>query len=236
MFSRSKNINKKRRKNMTKLFKKFFIATLSFVMMIACAFTFTTYKASASTNDDVVLSNEEVSAFVAEALEELSLSEDGDHICFIVDGRFFTNTLISYSLNSTTTLSDLNNSAFIQQMAKTLAAKIQMDIEDETNVNNMVDASAVFAEINMDILIHISGTSYVNIITQGSHSLSSGSALARKSFMTPDSCIYGMIIFEPITAFYNFLVSTQSAFSDTEYYAKVVTSNQNPGSLNVSMI
>ena len=55
---------------MTKLFKKFFIATLSFVMMIACAFTFTTYKASASS---FTISSGEISSYAQQAYPSSSV-------------------------------------------------------------------------------------------------------------------------------------------------------------------
>ncbi len=88
---------------MTKLFKKFFIATLSFVMMIACAFTFTTYKASASTNSTGLAAF--ARAIADELLDDYSNIGSGGGTCYkaclLIDGSLlerddFVNIIVDY--------------------------------------------------------------------------------------------------------------------------------------------
>ena len=222
---------------MTKLFKKFFIATLSFVMMIACAFTFTTYKASASTNDNNTgISADTISAFTQDSIDDIEFGEDGDPLCFLLDHQLFTSATNSISITSNTTLSDINDSPVIQTMAKDFAEKLGITISDPDAI---IDAESIFDLINMNIIIHVSNRAYRNVTTGVySNNINTYSALSNwNNYVTGSTVIYAMIVFEPVTTFYNLLTSVQNGHLGSMYaYALDYDGVGNNGSLNVTIV
>lgn len=194
---------------MKKNIQKLFITMLSFVMMIACAFTFTTYKASASS---FTISSGEISSYAQQAYADLVIEPAdlfGDSSCHIIDGRFFTHEAGSTVVLTTgTQLADLAGTTFLQEMARRFAEEREIDA---TLSNGMIDVEVAFDGMTMSILVHISGSSYVNIITGQSYSFSTYNELAESDLnVGENSYIQGDIIFPKTTELYNFLLNIQN--------------------------
>ena len=215
---------------MKNLFKKIFISTLSFVMMFACAFTFTTNKASA--DDTFSLSSATINSYVQEAYADLVIEPAdfiGDSSCYIIDGRFFTREIGStVTLTTSTCLADLAGTTFLQEMARRFAQERQIDA---TLSNGMIDVEVAFARMTISILVHISGTSYVDIMTGQDYALSTYFDLQDERLnVGENSYIQGDIIFPKATSLYSLLLNIQNNHEGTlSVYAKRVSGSTSGG-------
>ena len=134
-------------KTMKATFNKILIAGLSLVMALVCMFTVPVRKASASTETENTIPDAEIAAFVEQdSVAELVLGEGGDPLCFLVDGQFFTQAETSFNITPTTTLSDLNDSAFMQALARVLADRMGIIISPS---NEPIDVTGIFNLVNI---------------------------------------------------------------------------------------
>ena len=193
---------------MTKLFKKFFIATLSFVMMIACAFTFTTYKASASTNADVparTFSQSEISDFAAATGRRIASQYSGPS-CLILDSQLFLVNNINITQNST-----LNNIVFSDFLcgfayAFGFAAGIIQDVDDTS-----ILIEEILDEAELQIVVHVSDRTYVNLTT-GEHSTTVTDSNFYNRLLDGNTYdLYGAIVWETYSQFYSLLYNLQAS-------------------------
>ena len=138
---------------------------LSFVMMIACAFTFTTYKASASTN------NVGIAGFaraVARRIVTDDLSVDnGDYYraVMLVDGQLFEDDVI---IGTTTTTGDLIQTTFILSLADELNILI-----NNAATGTVGDLPNFFNSVGLELLIHLTGYRYLRFTTSSTITISS---------------------------------------------------------------
>ncbi len=188
---------------MTKLFKKFFIATLSFVMMIACAFTFTTYKASASTNDDVQtqeLNAENIANYASDLVTRLPFDSTGTFY-LIVDSQIFID-------GSGDTLSDLSTTTFFTAMADAIVGTDP----DSSNQNT----STILQNTNMVIILH---DAFANGNSSTYKNLSTGSSKTTASYSTflnwlgNPTNLYAAVVWEMPNRLYNMLYNIQGQTS-----------------------
>lgn len=219
----------------TKL-NKFFIAMLSFVTLFVCAFTFPMHKASASaeTNNDPIPEGV-LMAYTAYVIQDIQFTEDGDPMCFLLDSQLFERAENPIDITPSTTLNDINASPVIQTMAQDFAEKL--GIIAPHSENDSIDAQSIFAEINMNIIIHVSNRIYVDVTTGNSRQINNYEDLSNWAFYDASStAIYAMMVFQTPAAFYNLLVNTQRNHSGfMAAYALDWDDVGNSGSLNVSI-
>ena len=147
---------------MKNLFKKIFISTLSFVMMFACAFTFTTNKASASTNADVParsFTQSEMADFGAATGRRIAGQYSGA-CCLILDNQLFDVDDITITQNST--LNDIVGSSFLSNFtyAFGLAAGFIDEVDDTS-----VTVEEILEEAEMQIVVYVTSRTYINLTT-----------------------------------------------------------------------
>ena len=106
---------------------------LSFVMMIACAFTFTTYKASASTNADVparAFTQENIAEYAIDTANRIAQNYTSPS-CLIVDCQMFdVNDISCHEIH---TLDDVVNSTFITNFAFAFGSALGIIDEVDTS-------------------------------------------------------------------------------------------------------
>ena len=221
-------------KTMKATFNKILIAGLSLVMALVCMFTVPVRKASASTETENTIPDAVIAAFIETAFAELVLGEGGDPLCLLVDGQFFTQAETSFNIMSTTTLSDLNDSAFMQAVARVLADRMEIIISPS---NEPIDVTGIFNLVDMQIIIHDVSQYYLNVTTGAYYSqLSNYNRLQQYIADVPSMTIYGLIVFTPLAPFYNFLSNVQTYHTGTMYaHALDVDGAGNSGSLNVTI-
>ena len=223
-------------KTMKATFNKILIAGLSLVMALVCMFTVPVRKASASTETENEISDERITSFVETVFADLVLVPDGDPLCLLVDGQFFTRAETSFNITSTTTLSDLNDSAFMQTVARVFAEKLDITIV-ETGLP--IDVSFIFGEINMNIIIHIGIREYINVTTNTYHAslINYANLYDWNDYVTDITTVYGMIVFPSENAYYRLLLSTQNNHMGNMYaYALSRNGAGNTGNLNVTIL
>jgi hypothetical protein len=223
-------------KTITTTLNKLFIAMLSFVTMFVCAFTFPMHKDSAWAETENKISDESIAAFVEAALGDLVLTPGGAPICFLVDRQVFTEAETSFAITQTTILSDLNDSAFMQALARDFAEKLGITIID---IGSPIDVTTIFDLINLNIIINIGGRQYINVITGVySSAISNYSSLCGwHDYVTDTTSIYGMIVFEHTAQFYNLLVDVQRNHTgNMRAYALDHDGMGNSGGLNVTIL
>lgn len=202
-------------KTLKTTFNKILVAALSFLIALTCVFAIPTYKASADTQTENTGFSETIAAFLEAVFADLVLVENGDPLCLLVDYQFFTRETPGFTITSTTTLSDINNSGFIQALARVFAEKIENIVPYSTEP---IDPQQIFDQINMNLIIHVGSTNYRNVTTNEYYTrVSNYSSLESCIGDLSDTTIYGLIVFEPITQFYNFLVNVQARHTGTMY-------------------
>ncbi|MBQ8319813.1 MAG: hypothetical protein IJX81_02940 [Clostridia bacterium] len=220
-------------KTMKTTLNKFFITMLSFAMLLVCAFTFPARKASADVNEDFpTIPDDVITAYTEDAVGDLQFTEGGDPICFLLDDLLFTKAETPFAITANTTLSNINNSAVIQAMAKDFAEKLGISVPE---VRTIIDAATVFNQINMDIIIHFGENTYINVITGAtSNQISNYSRLSNwNGYVTSSTAIYAMVVFQnSVEDFYSLLLNVQRNHTG---YMQVdglsYNSIMNPGSL-----
>lgn len=223
-------------KTMKATFNKILIAGLSLVMALVCMFTVPVRKASASTETENEISDERITSFVETVFADLVLVPDGNPLCLLVDGQFFTRAETSFNITSTTTLSDINDSAFIQSLAMVFADKLGITV---VSTGSPIDVTFIFNSINMNIIIHIGEKEYINVITNNYHGLiiNYGNLYDWNDYVTDTTSIYGMIVFPRVASYYSLLLSTQNNHMGNMYaYALSRNGSVSSGNLNVTIL
>ena len=159
---------------MTNLFKKFFIATLSFMMMFACAFTFTTNKASADT-----WSLADFARAIARNIIEQNETDLGNGL----NGQYYRSIMI---IDGRLLGDDDSTSEFLSAFTDELNILIN---EEETGmVGNYSD---LLNSIGLELIVHVSGTSYMRFTTSQTLNITTANAFLNqtRSFRNNDTGI-----------------------------------------------
>ena len=190
-------------------------------------------SASAETNNGGI-PEEVLIAFTRYVVQDIQLTEGGDPMCFLLDSQLFEEADNPIDITPSTTLSDISASPVIQTMAQDFADKL--GIIAAPSENDSIDAQSIFAEINMNITIHVSNRIYVDVTTGNSREIRNYDDLSNWGFyVTPSTAIYAMMVFQTPATFYNLLVNTQRNHSGFMAAYALNNGAANSGSLNVSV-
>ena len=175
--------------------------------------------------------------FWQEVFEDLELDGSG-HICLIIDYGLLLRDE-SYSpyeleIDSDTTLVDLNDLDCIQGLALALGEKIGMAFGGI----DIVDTTEVISEINMDIVLRTSLTSYVsvNILTGESGGVSSPEGLEAITSTDEDSTIYAVGGTIERGRFYTLLTNLYYNGNYARYSYHALSINHNPNGLPIELV
>ena len=174
-------------------------------------------------------------SFWESSLMDLNLAPDGDHICFIINKDLLMCGYSYLEITTRTTIEDLNDMVFFQEMARCLGEKIG----ESFDLGEIIDTTVVFNQINMDIVVRIGPDSMthssVNILTGESGIIFDPASLEAKTSTDEDSVIFGLGYVIEQGKFYTLLSNLYNTGNYARYSYHAAHVDYNPYGLPITI-